>query len=245
MQTNFSVTSGSTAHELPILPVELQNLIWNFMCSTTRFVNLRYVPFVDLHAKDEPEGWRYHYRCIQSDYPAPIVLQICKASRYEGLKHYKRCFNDSVKSYPVYLNPRYDIVAARGTKHAQYTIYQALACHGFQNIAIGFGYSGYIFYGRNQAEQLFKSLKQVIVLGESDSEATSVPGVDIEALLANKSVISKEPLNYNNLKLCEIHWFDRLNYEYQPPRRFLDVEGEIISYEGGARVVQLEFKQRT
>jgi hypothetical protein len=78
----------------PGLPVELQNLIWEFACFIPRFVEIEPVRF--RYNFEETKGWiifnyRYLYQ-LQSRFSVPPVLHACHESRRIGLMHYQKTF---------------------------------------------------------------------------------------------------------------------------------------------------------
>ncbi|EPE30639.1 hypothetical protein GLAREA_03606 [Glarea lozoyensis ATCC 20868] len=145
---------------------------------------------------------------------------------------------DLSKYDSMYMNLRFDIIIARGSKEMRFNLYTALADSQFENIAIV--YPGHMFSGKQNIDKMFNSLKRIVVLGEADSKITRIPGVDLEGLLANKSVVSTEQLTYD-----KVRWLVSTYKKFELLRQAMDIDGDIVSYERGTRVLHLEFKQKT
>jgi hypothetical protein len=82
------------------LPLELQDLVWEYTLPAQRVITSRLV-------RKNDDSWGYFFYSTRP----PLALQICQRSRTIALEHFKQFFQGSDKlSRPIYFRPKVDIL---------------------------------------------------------------------------------------------------------------------------------------
>lgn len=147
MPSSGIATGGAkTFNKFLKLPLEIQRNVWLFASFERRFVSVAIKRLHTLRRLVIMENEDYELFRFRSDTPVPALFSVCKESRSEATKHYKKVIvakhNFSYFSIELiprfYVNPDCDTICPVGEYFllAQHKILEAMRCSKIQSIAL-------------------------------------------------------------------------------------------------------------